>query len=326
MNVDKLAIITDSTITIETGNFALGFTTLHKELLLNLFETYYQGQQIVVIANDGENIEYLGVINFFENICQQSVVPRSAVIFKTHHQQWNYNFQHKKLRLSIFSNTKNFLQQDFDFADLDSDAKFIGCLISRFTPSRFNLAYQLDCAFPNDNFLIFRPTIDEVNDHYSLIDGGYQTELDWLSSKKFDTDEILVQAGHGAGFLDWKKSTATYHTLWSKYQIECVVETNVFSNFFFTEKTSRCLATGKPFVLLSGPGSLKTLQDFGFKTFGNVIDESYDTVATPRRRITAILQSLKDLYHSADRAEKINQLNNIARHNQLLYDKICRKI
>jgi len=322
--LNKIAKISNSTIHIQAYSFGTAFSCYQEELLLDMFETCYCGQQIVVTADDGENVEHRGLITFFENLCQQNIVPRHSITFETHHQKWDYNFSHRTLRYGIFTQTRSNFAANFD--NIDIDAKFIGCLISRFTPGRFNLAYQLDCAFPNDNFLIFRPSIAEVNTHYSLIDSAYQRELEWIKYKKFETDETLDQTFQGSRFLGWQQSLSTYHTLWPKYQIECVAETDVFSHSWFTEKTARCLASGKPFVLFSGPGSLKTLQKFGFQTFNDVIDESYDSELTPRSRMTAMLQSLKDLYCSPDRQIKINQLTEIAKHNQLIYDKICRKI
>jgi hypothetical protein len=322
--LNKIAKISNSTIHIQTHNFGTAFSCYQEELLLDMFETCYSGQQIVVIADDGENFEHRGLITFFENLCQQGIVPRHSITFESHHQEWNYNFNHKTLSYNIFSNTKRNFQGTFD--NVNHDAKFIGCMISRFTPGRFNLAYQLDYVFPNDNFLIFRPSIAEVNAHYSFIDSAYQHELEWIKYKKFETDEILDQTLQGSRFVPWQQSTSTYYTVWPKYQIECVAETDVFSHSWFTEKTARCLASGKPFVLFSGPGSLKTLKKFGFQTFNDVIDESYDSELTPRSRMTAMLQSLKDLYNDIDKNTKINQLTQIAKYNQSIYDEICRKI
>ena len=326
MAITPLAKINDDTITIDCYRMGFGFNFLVEEWLLDIFETCYCGQKIIVNVADGENIEHRGILNFFESLCQQGVIVRSSVIFISHHCQWNYNFKHQKLNLHIFKGTKKFFEHNFESVVVDVDAKFIGCLIGKFTPNRFNLAYQLDCSFPNDNFLTFRPSMDEINNHHLLIDGAYGPEFDWVKSKTFDTDATLSEIGHATGALDWRQSTSTYHMLWPKFQIECVAETDVFSDSWFTEKTARCLASGKPFVLFSGSGSLKTLQKFGFKTFGDVIDESYDSMLTPRRRMTAMLQSLTDLYNHPDREIKINQLNKIAKYNQAIYDAICRKI
>jgi len=65
-----------------------------------------------------------------------------------------------------------------------------------------------------------------------------------------------------------------------------------------TEKTFKPIAMGMPFVLVATAGSLEYLRSYGFKTFGHVWDESYDTVLDDHERIAAVaslLQSLCDL-------------------------------
>jgi hypothetical protein len=65
-----------------------------------------------------------------------------------------------------------------------------------------------------------------------------------------------------------------------------------------TEKTFKPIAMGMPFVLVATAGSLEYLRSYGFKTFGHLWDESYDTVLDDHERIRAVaslLQSLCDL-------------------------------
>jgi len=65
-----------------------------------------------------------------------------------------------------------------------------------------------------------------------------------------------------------------------------------------TEKTFKPIALGMPFVLVATAGSLEYLRSYGFKTFGHLWDESYDTVLDDHERIRAVaslLQSLCDL-------------------------------
>ena len=65
-----------------------------------------------------------------------------------------------------------------------------------------------------------------------------------------------------------------------------------------TEKTFKPIAMGMPFVLVATAGSLEYLRSYGFKTFGHVWDESYDTVLDDHERIHAVaslLQTLCDL-------------------------------
>ena len=62
-----------------------------------------------------------------------------------------------------------------------------------------------------------------------------------------------------------------------------------------TEKTFKPIALGMPFVMVGTQGSLEYLRSYGFKTFGHIWDESYDTIEDPHQRITAVASLLKSL-------------------------------
>jgi hypothetical protein len=62
-----------------------------------------------------------------------------------------------------------------------------------------------------------------------------------------------------------------------------------------TEKTFKPIAMGMPFVLVATQGSLEYLRSYGFKTFGHLWDEGYDTIEDPHQRIQAISRLLKNL-------------------------------
>ena len=62
-----------------------------------------------------------------------------------------------------------------------------------------------------------------------------------------------------------------------------------------TEKTFRAIALEMPFVLVAPAGSLAYMREYGFKTFGDVIDESYDNETNDIQRVEKVVQLLKDL-------------------------------
>lgn len=62
-----------------------------------------------------------------------------------------------------------------------------------------------------------------------------------------------------------------------------------------TEKTFKPIAMGMPFVIVGTQGSLKYLRSYGFKTFGNIWDESYDDEPDDQIRIEKIGKLLKEL-------------------------------
>ena len=158
------------------------------------------------------------------------------------------------------------------------------------------------------------------------LNDAYKDQIDWMNNKKFDIDPNLPAPSPDLPYITWMEFCREYHNLWPKYLIECVAETDSFSNSFLTEKIAKCIVSAKPFLIVAGKGSLKNLQTFGFKTYDSVIDESYDLETTTNSRITAIIRSLTELYHSPDRQFKISQMNEIAKHNQKIYDQIRTEI
>ncbi len=87
-----------------------------------------------------------------------------------------------------------------------------------------------------------------------------------------------------------------------------------------TEKSFKPFVTHRPFVLVAAPRSLALLRDFGFATFGAVIDESYDNVVEPEDRLIAVLVELERLRRALEAAGARRAFLDAAReacaHNQ----------
>jgi hypothetical protein len=62
-----------------------------------------------------------------------------------------------------------------------------------------------------------------------------------------------------------------------------------------TEKTFKPIALGMPFVVAAPAGSLEYLRSYGFRTFGDVIDESYDQETNDLQRLEMIADVLADI-------------------------------
>lgn len=68
------------------------------------------------------------------------------------------------------------------------------------------------------------------------------------------------------------------------------------SNYSFrTEKIVKPLAQGHPFIVAANYGYLRDLKKLGFKTFGHLIDESFDLIDDPQARIDRIADLVQDL-------------------------------
>lgn len=300
--------ISDTDIVILAEYFAIKDNTCaNKEWLLDIFSTQYHNQKITVNADDGENLQSSGFLEFLENVCDIFDIDKKSVVVNTHNPSLAEPFTFKPKTLGVFVSSERHIPK---FEKDISQAQFIGTIIGRFTPTRMRLAYELDQTFANDAYIIFQ---SRVWWHHEPFTEAYQKELAWFAAKTFDVD--LVSTAR-SGRIPPDDAFQYYPNCWNHYQIEAVCETDPFGDFWFTEKTSKPLVTGKPFVLVSGSGSLKRLQEMGFETYSSVIDESYDDEKTPTKRIYAIVNSLKELYNSSNRSERIAKMYCIAERNQ----------
>ena len=62
-----------------------------------------------------------------------------------------------------------------------------------------------------------------------------------------------------------------------------------------TEKTFKAIALEMPFVLVAPAGNLEYLREYGFQTFSDIFDESYDTETDDVQRAERVTQLLQDL-------------------------------
>jgi len=63
--------------------------------------------------------------------------------------------------------------------------------------------------------------------------------------------------------------------------------------FFITEKFARAVYNFHPFVVLSTPYFLENIKKLGYSTFDNIIDEGYDSIVDPYKRLDFALESVK---------------------------------
>jgi hypothetical protein len=78
---------------------------------------------------------------------------------------------------------------------------------------------------------------------------------------------------------------------YENYAVDIVVETNFdYPHVFISEKTLRTLLSGTAFLMFGPAGTLEYLRNLGFETFGDIWDESYDTIVDAQERFIACLR------------------------------------
>ena len=109
---------------------------------------------------------------------------------------------------------------------------------------------------------------------------------------------------HGLKRLNQKHATeaqdlAEYNDSWfsAVTETEMLVRPNRI-----TEKVLKPLVNFHPMIVFGNPGSLYRVRDYGFATFDDIVDESYDEEADPRRRFDMAYAELVRLCRLDERA------------------------
>lgn len=101
-------------------------------------------------------------------------------------------------------------------------------------------------------------------------------------------------AGHQPHQHSWRDGHPSMDLYLNNY-VELVPETLYKHGFYFTEKTLKPIATKTPFLIVSNCYYLKFLKQQGFKTFDNLIDESYDAFPRIEDRVRSVVQTMHDI-------------------------------
>lgn len=126
----------------------------------------------------------------------------------------------------------------------------------------------------------------------------------------YDFDRSLEAGSNNSARLDVADADRSLHI---------VLET-VFDQGFvhLTEKVFRPMAMSRPFVLLSAAGSLTYLKKYGFRTFDEIWDETYDTIQDHGSRMRAVIDLLSRFDSMPDQEfyNMIDQCQDIIAHNR----------
>ena len=94
---------------------------------------------------------------------------------------------------------------------------------------------------------------------------------------------------------------------------------------FRTEKIWKPVAIGHPFIVVSNVGYYRDLHDLGFRTFGHIINESFDKIENNQDRLSRIITVVKDLC-CQDLSSFIVETQEVCKYNQQLLAELTPKV
>jgi len=207
----------------------------------------------------------------------------------------------------------------FRYAELDP------VLSKHHTPSQDFLIYNRAWTGTREYRLYFSELVANEGLHTKCLMNFSVTDNDQdYRNHQFTNTDFQIQRQDIEKYYLVNNATACYSADYdandyATCRVEVVLET-LFDDarWHLTEKTLRPIACGKPFLLAATPGSLDYLRSYGFKTFSPWIDESYDKILDPVRRLQSIVESMKKF--SALPQEQKNQalveMQSVCKHNR----------
>lgn len=93
------------------------------------------------------------------------------------------------------------------------------------------------------------------------------------------------------------------------------------STLHLTEKSLRPIVNQRPFILAGPPRSLDYLRRYGFRTFHDFWDESYDHIYDANLRLDAILKLISDInmWPLSKMQKTLSEMSEILQHNRYVF-------
>jgi hypothetical protein len=167
---------------------------------------------------------------------------------------------------------------------------------------------------PRDYRIKFLNLLDTSRGVYSLLDKDPHTNR---TPTEICPDNCVIPHSFDDHLNHSAEINVTKLTPWNTSFLHVVNETVWQDKIHFTEKVFKPIVLHQPFVVLQAPGSLTYLRSYGFKTFGDWWDESYDTIQDPQQRMQAIADIVNTIgAKSLDELETMRmEMASVLEHN-----------
>ena len=188
-------------------------------------------------------------------------------------------------------------------------------------PHRISLLYE----YLNNNYTDSYFTFLMKTENYAKRYGEYMNNKS-IKTEYFNKHIPIELDTHNVSDKSNFNSTNTFKKeLFLNSCINLVTETSFERNeLFISEKVFKPIINYQPFIVLSAYGYLKKLRSYGFKTFSDFWDESYDYIENPDDRFKKLLQIIREL--NSKTIEELNELyknvKHICIHNKQVFDSL----
>jgi hypothetical protein len=276
-----------------------------------------EGRAIIFLDYGQENYLHKGTIEAFHNCLEKAGIPGGNIIFAIN------SFNAEQVYDEWFPGAgKRFEMHSWPFVMANVSYHYNVFPQQRISIEQFN---ELRNVKRKHHFLfpVRRPRDHRVAMLFGLANAGVLDKSDWSCLTPFQLEEHIIlqleekyntiynrsKLREVCGQLPKTLTTEsdrnyTDYGPWSdnnpaaymnSYFYICT-ETYTEGPFrSLTEKVFKPIVNMQPFFMVAYPGALALLRELGFKTFGDVIDESYDVEPDTTKRIAMIIKEVERL-------------------------------
>lgn len=142
------------------------------------------------------------------------------------------------------------------------------------------------------------------------------------------------QLPNDGDMTDWNTQRRFNAEWYDQTYLSMVVETLVrrgskHTPIFITEKTMKPLAFEHPLIVYGNRGTLRQLRSWGFATFDNLWDESYDETVNQEQRcadIVKLLETIKIQSHDPETLRRLEHNRNHFYNREIVIDRVVKEI
>lgn len=159
---------------------------------------------------------------------------------------------------------------------------------------------------------------DQARQHQTIL-LSYHKKTDWIQGTDLDQDMGPV-GGHTQVVFSGHKQCALHMLMpWKIYNSSwfSIISETTIDHAFVSEKTAKPFLGKRLFVWFGVHRGLHHLRNLGFKTFDNIMDESYDDIENNDKRMRCAWQQVEYLL-TLDPAWVLDQVRDRLEHNQQL--------
>jgi hypothetical protein len=310
-NRDRIrTIIENNLATVIFSNPAEGSETLIGQLrLCNMTDLAMSGRLLLLGGGAMDTRwryhEYASfmpkILDYEENIAAAS---RSDEIYSKILKPYKFLFFNGRMRPH-----RKYLLENFRLNGL-LDQSLWTCLDSKGVASRY-----IKLMHEGRDLMHTAQDIKYLDPHYEV--DRYSTQIDTVKNNSFVKYE-LFQDTWGEIYIKAEPYIDTYFSL--------VTETIFdYPHSFRTEKIWKPIVMSHPWICASNTGFYRDIKNQGYRTFGHLVDESFDQIDNSQDRIERIAQVVEDLCRQ-DLAQFLATAEETCKHNQQHYAEMRIKV